>query len=274
VITAGESADELIAVDAAARAAGVRCVMMDALQVRDLEPLVTPAVAAGAFIPDHGVVVPASLSQALTKAAATRGANFETDQVERVVPCEGGGFGVQTSRKRFRARRVVVAGGSWSGQLAIEGIPRLPVRPVRGQLMHLTSPGPSLRRVIWGSGCYIVPSLAGPLSIGATMEEAGFDERVTVAAVRQLLGAAAELLPALCQAGFTGARVGLRPATPDQMPIMGRSQKFPGLFYATGHFRNGILLAPLTGRVLADLVLENREDTVLETTSPQRFGEY
>src|SRR5258706_6344063 len=174
--------------------------MMDALEVRDLEPLVTQDVAAGAFIPDHGVVVPASLSHALTTAAGKRGANFETDQqVERVVPSEGGGFGVQTSRERFRARRVVVAGGSWSGRLPIEGIPPRPVRPARGQLMHLTSPGPSLQRVIWGAGCYIVPSIAGPLSVGATMEEAGFDERVTVRAVRQLLGAATSLMPALCQ---------------------------------------------------------------------------
>jgi glycine oxidase len=106
------------------------------------------------------------------------------------------------------------------------------------------------------------------------MEEAGFDERATVLGVRQLLGAATALMPALCQAGFIGARVGLRPATPDQMPIIGRSHKFPGMFYATGHFRNGILLAPLTGHVIADLVLDNREDTVLEAASPQRFGEY
>jgi glycine oxidase len=275
VITAEESADELLALEAAARAAGVRCTLVDALQVRDLEPLVTPDVVAGALIPDHGVVVPTSLSHALTAAAAKRGAKFETDhQVERVVPRDGGGFDVQTSCDRVHARRVIVAGGSWSGRLAIEGVPPLPVRPVRGQLVHLTASRASLRRVIWGSGCYIAPSIAGSLSVGATVEEAGFDERATVAAVRDLLDAATELMPALWQASFAGARVGLRPATPDEMPIMGRSQKLPGLFYATGHFRNGILLAPLTGRVLADLVLDNREDSVLGATSPQRFGEY
>jgi glycine/D-amino acid oxidase-like deaminating enzyme len=104
------------------------------------------------------------------------------------------------------------------------------------------------------------------------MEEAGFDERATVAGVRDLLDAAADLMPALGQATFVGARVGLRPATPDDMPIMGRSHTLPGLFYATGHFRNGILLAPLTGRVLADLVLDNREDCALAATWPQRFG--
>ena len=112
------------------------------------------------------------------------------------------------------------------------------------------------------------------MSVGATMEEAGFDERATVAGVRDLLDAATELMPSLWQSTFEGARVGLRPATPDEMPIMGRSEKYPGLFYATGHFRNGILLAPLTGRIMADLVLDNREDPVLAAASPQRFGEY
>jgi glycine/D-amino acid oxidase-like deaminating enzyme len=106
------------------------------------------------------------------------------------------------------------------------------------------------------------------------MENVGFDERATVSGVRDLLDAAGELMPVLWQAGFAGARVGLRPATPDELPIMGSSQKHPGLFYATGHFRNGILLAPLTARVIADLVLDDRRDPVLEVASPQRFGEY
>ena len=112
------------------------------------------------------------------------------------------------------------------------------------------------------------------MSVGATMEEAGFDERATVSAVRDLLDAATALVPSLRQSSFDGARVGLRPGTPDEMPIMGRSLAHPGLFYATGHFRNGILLAPLTGRVMADLVLNNHEDALLAATSPQRFGEY
>jgi glycine oxidase len=275
VITAEESAEEFVTLEAAARAAGVRCTLVDALQVRDLEPLITPDVVAGMLIPDHGLVSPASLSHALTAAAVKRGAHFESyRQVEHVAAREGGGFSLETRGDVVQARRVIVAGGSWSGQLALDGISPLPVRPVRGQLVHLTSPGKSPHRVIWGAGCYIAPSSAGSLSVGATMEEAGFDERATVAGVRDLLDAATELMPALWQATFAGARVGLRPATPDELPIMGRSHKRPGLFYATGHFRNGILLAPLTGRVIADLVLDNRVDPVLAATSPQRFGEY
>jgi glycine oxidase len=274
VITEDEPADKLLALQAAAVAAGVRCALLDAAQIHDLEPLITPDVASGMLIPDHGVVVPGSLSRALTAAARTCGACFESEREVERVAARDGGFRLEWRGGGLDARRVVVAGGSWSGRLAIAGIPPLPVRPVRGQLLHLALTGPSPRRVIWGEGCYIAPSSGGAVSVGATMEEAGFDERATVAGVRDLLDAATELLPSLWQSTFEGARVGLRPATPDEMPIMGRSEKHPGLFYATGHFRNGILLAPLTGRVMADLMLDNREDPVLAAASPQRFGEY
>ena len=274
VLTADESSDELLALQAQAAAAGVRCTLLDAQQIHDLEPLVTPDIVSGLLISDHGMVVPGSLCRALTVAAIKRGARFESDRHVTRVTARDGGFSLDTPGGHVDACRVVVAGGSWSGRLTIDGTPPLPVRPVRGQLLRLTSPGPSPRRVIWGAGCYIVPSTGGALSVGATMEDAGFDERVTSAAVRDLLEAATELMPVLWRSTFDGARVGLRPATPDEMPIMGRSQKRPGLFYATGHFRNGILLAPLTGRVLADLVLEGREDPVLAATTPQRFGEY
>ena len=274
VRTANESADELIAFRTAASVAGVRCSLLDAAEIRHLEPLVAPEMVAGLLIPDHGVVVPGSLVRALSAASVKRGARFESNcHVDRVA-VRGQGFSLETEAGRVDARRVVIAAGSWCGRLAIDGIPPLPVRPVRGQLLQLTSRGPSAGRIIWGAGCYIAPSSGGSMSVGATMEEAGFDERATTVAVRDLLKAATTLIPALGPSTFEGARVGLRPATPDEMPIMGRSQKYPGLFYATGHFRNGILLAPLTGRLLADLVLENREDPVFAAASPQRFGEY
>jgi glycine/D-amino acid oxidase-like deaminating enzyme len=112
------------------------------------------------------------------------------------------------------------------------------------------------------------------LLVGATVEEAGFDERATTAGVRDLLDSAADLVPHVWQAAFTAVRVGLRPASPDEMPIIGRSRRMPGVVYATGHYRNGILLAPLTARLVGDLVLDNREDPLLAETSPQRFGEY
>ncbi len=131
-----------------------------------------------------------------------------------------------------------------------------------------------MKRIVWGSRCYLVPVSRGTILVGATVEDAGFDERTTVAGVRDLLESACDLVPRLWQATFVGARVGLRPCTGDEMPMIGRSAKIPGLVYATGHYRNGVLLAPWTARAVADLVLDNREDPLLAVTSPQRFGEY
>ena len=172
------------------------------------------------------------------------------------------------------APQVVVAAGCWTGQIDIDGLPPLPIRPVRGQLLQLAWPGDPLKRIAWGPNCYIVPSAPHSVLVGATVEEAGFNERTTVAGIRDLLDAAADLVPEIWQAGFTAARVGLRPATPDHMPVIGRSSKVPGVVFATGHFRNGILLAPFTAKAVADLVLENREDPLLAAASPRRFEEY
>jgi glycine oxidase len=274
VTSADESPEELHAAAKSAKEAGIRCTLLDAEQTRHLEPQLTPDVSAGLLIPDHGFVAASDLCKALLAASTRHGASVRTpERALRIAP-HNGELEIQLEHGRVTAPQIVLAAGSWSGQIEISGVPALPVRPVRGQLLQLASNGPPLARITWGSRCYLVPSGAGSLLAGATVEEAGFDERVTVAGVRDLLDAASDLVPHLWQDTFVGARVGLRPATPDELPFMGRSHKLPGLVYATGHFRHGVLLAPLTGRVVADLVLENREDEVLRTTSPQRFGEY
>jgi glycine oxidase len=171
------------------------------------------------------------------------------------------------------ADRVVIAAGSWAGQIDIEGVgERVPVRPVRGQLLHLGWDGPPLARVLWSDRCYMVPWEDGTLLVGATVEDAGFDERATAAGVRELIDAATDLVPGVASAAFLGARVGLRPGTPDGLPIIGRSLRLPHLMYATGHYRNGILLAPLTAELVADAILDDRLDPALSMTSPSRFG--
>jgi glycine/D-amino acid oxidase-like deaminating enzyme len=110
------------------------------------------------------------------------------------------------------------------------------------------------------------------LLVGATVEEAGFDERTTAAGVRDLLDAACELVPQAWTAGFVAAKAGLRPATPDEVPLIGFSGVIPNLMYATGHYRNGVLLAPLTAQWVADAMLENQIDPLMAATTPQRFG--
>ena len=107
--------------------------------------------------------------------------------------------------------------------------------------------------------------------VGATVEDVGFDERATVAGVQELIEMTCQLVPTARKALFQGVRVGLRPGTPDDLPTIGPSSKVPGLFYATGHFRNGVLLAPLTAAVVADYVLDGKSDNALEATSVSRF---
>jgi glycine oxidase len=274
VVTGDESAEKLQAAAANAKAAGVKVQLLDARETLEAEPQLTPEVTAGLLIPEHGFIVAGDLSGALSAAAIKHGARMRVPAHARRIATRDGHVEIELDNDRVSARQVILAAGSWSGQIEIVGVRQLPVRPVRGQLLHLAWGRSPLTRIVWGSRGYLVPSAPGSLLVGATVEEAGFDERTTVAGVRDLLDAACDLVPHVWQATLLAARVGLRPATSDEMPIVGRSRKMPGLVYATGHFRNGILLAPLTARVVADLVLEDREDPLLADTSPQRFGEY
>jgi glycine oxidase len=180
---------------------------------------------------------------------------------------------VETDRDTRRAHTVVVAAGCWSAAIDVDGlVSRVPVRPVRGQLLQLAWDGPTLRRVTWGSRCYLVPWEDGSVLVGATSEDVGFDERATTAGVRTLLDRSIEVLPELNAAFFDEVRVGLRPATPDELPLVGASSTMRGVYYATGHYRNGVLLAPFTALAVADLVLEGRERPELADVRPTRFG--
>ena len=144
------------------------------------------------------------------------------------------------------------------------------VRP--SHVLHLAWNGPPLRRVIWSERCYLVPWEDGTLLVGATVEEAGFDERTTAAGVHDLIDAACDIVPRAWTSGLLSAKAGLRPASPDELPIIGSSSVVPNLIYATGHYRNGVLLAPLTSKLVADAMLENKVDRLMGFTSPQRFG--
>ena len=127
-------------------------------------------------------------------------------------------------------------------------------------------------RILWGPGCYIVPRRDGTVLVGATVEDVGFDERATMGGVRALVDAAAMLVPGLDGSSLESVRVGLRPATADELPIIGPSATMPQVFYAAGHYRNGVLLAPLTAGLVADLVLDGRAGPELAVTRPARFG--
>jgi glycine oxidase len=253
---------------------GVPLEVLDAPAARAHEPQLGPDVAGGLCIPAHGYVNALQLARALFTAARCQGATFLDDGRVARISRHGGDLLVQTERSTHPARAVVVAAGSWSSRIDIEGAAAPPVRPVRGQMLHLAwKDMPPLRRVTWGEHCYLVPWDDGTLLVGATMEEVGFDEKTTTAGVQDLLNAACTFVPHVRDAGFLGARAGLRPGTPDAMPIIGWSRSVPNIMYATGHFRNGVLLAPLTAQLVADALLSGWIDPALDAIGPQRFGD-
>lgn len=236
-----------------------------------LEPMVSPRVTAGLSIVQHGYIVVGTLLDRLAAAMSKRGVTLER---ERVTALEGGGAGtrVVTPTRAIESDAVIVAAGSWSADLANRRLNPAPVRPIRGQIVRLRAARRLMSRVLWGSRCYLVPWRDGSVLVGATMEDVGFDETATTAGVRQLLDAGVELLPVLEQATFEEVRVGLRPMATDELPVIGASSVMPQLFYATGHYRNGVLLAPLTATLVADLVVDGREREELSVARPARLG--
>jgi glycine oxidase len=167
---------------------------------------------------------------------------------------------------------VVIAAGAWSG--ALTGVPegRLPVRPVKGQLLHLKShhePCP-ISRIVRGLDVYLVPRGDGRLVIGATVEERAWDDTVTAGAVHDLLRYAYELVPGVTEMSFLGPRAGFRPGTPDNAPLLGATD-VPGLIAATGHFRNGILLTPVTAEAIAHLLATGETRDEIGPFTPMRF---
>ena len=250
---------------------GVRAEWLDRREVRAVEPGLCDDVAGGLLVPDHGVVGAEQLTASLWDAACAHGAGFVPARVTRIRPA-GSGLVVDASGGTLEADAVVLAPGAWGASIQIDDAPPLPVAPVRGQLVHLRWPADPLQRIIWGPRCYLIPWRDGRLLVGATVEHVGYEERTTVAGVHDLLDAASELVPQAWNAAFEEARVGLRPGTPDDLPIIGRSRSMPRLVYAAGHYRNGVLLAPVTAALVGDLIVDEREDDLLRHFSPDRFG--
>ena len=151
---------------------------------------------------------------------------------------------------------MVLAAGAWTNQIAIPAAAVPPLRPIRGQLLHLGWQAEPIDTILWGPECYIVPRIDGTLLVGATVEDVGFHERTTAAGIRDLLDAACDLLPAGWGATFLGARAGLRPATPDDLPAIGPDPRLPGSFTRPDTTATAALLAPLTATSIADWIVE------------------
>ncbi|HET8657284.1 MAG TPA: glycine oxidase ThiO [Longimicrobiaceae bacterium] len=252
-------------------AAGLPVERLSASETRALEPALSSAVRWALRFPEDHQVENRLLARALWLAAVRAGAEVRTGaEVREIVGAGGRVRGVAlASGERVEADAVVVAAGCWAGRLG--GLPSPPpVEPVHGQLVAIEAPG-SLRHVVDSERAYLVPRSDGRILVGATMESTGFRRAVTAAGVLALLAGALEIAPGLRDAPIVEHWSGLRPGTPDGLPILGPDPGLDGLFYAAGHFRNGILLTPITAEIIRDLVLRGASDRDLAPYSILRF---
>lgn len=247
---------------------------LDAAEVRRREPFLAASLAGALYSPQDWQVDNRLLAAALRRAAERRCVEIrEAASVERVETAGGRVCGVRVDGALLAADMVVLAAGAWSRQIEVEGVPKLPVRPIKGQMLALQMDpaAPLLSHVVWAPGVYLVPRRDGRLILGATVEEKGFDNTITAGGMLSLLEAAWRALPGIEELPIAEQWVGFRPGSRDDAPILGFGP-LPGLVYATGHHRNGILLAPVTADAVAATILADETDPRIAAFGPERFA--
>ena len=250
------------------RQAGLRCDWLEAADVAERFPAAAPCAGA-LFAPEDGAVNAPALTRALLADARRAGAQLLAARVERITTILGRATGAMTSLGTVRAEHVVIAAGAWSGRLG--GLPRsLPIEPVRGQMAALPWPQGLPRAILYHDHGYVL-ARDGEALLGSTMEHVGFDAHVTKDGIAQIVAAAIRLLPRLSGQSPSRTWAGLRPVTPDGRPIVGPDPDVRALWYATGHGRNGVLLAALTGEIIANLIATGTSDMEIASLAPQRF---
>ncbi|MEU0218793.1 glycine oxidase ThiO [Streptomyces sp. NPDC006265] len=259
---------------------GLQSQWLSGRECRRLEPMLAPGVRGGLRVDGDHQIDPRRLTGALVAACERTGVVFHRMWAERLTVVRDRAAGVVLADgTEAAAGQVVLAGGSLSGRLA--GVPRdvlPPVRPVKGQVLRLTMPrrhGPFLSRtvraVVRGSHVYLVPRASGELVVGATSEELGWDTTVTAGGVYELLRDAHELVPGITELPLTETRAGLRPGSPDNAPLLGPTG-LAGLLLATGHYRNGVLLTPVTGDAMAHVLATGELPEEARPFTPKRFS--
>lgn len=257
---------------------GLESEMVSGRECRALEPMLAPGIRGGLLVAGDHQVDGRALHRALTVAAGSAGVEVRTTAVSEVLVASDRVTGVRLGNgETIAAPTVLLAAGCWSASVA--GVPhdaRPPVRPVKGHILRLRSPtrrpllGRNVRGLVAGSHFYLVPRGDGRLVVGATVEEMGFDTTVMAGAVHDLLRDARAVVPGTAELELVESHAGLRPGSPDNLPIMGQSV-LPGLAVATGHYRNGVLLAPATADAMASLLVTGTAPDVIATFSPRRF---
>jgi glycine oxidase len=273
--TAGETA---ALTELRSRGAGFGVQMLSGTEAVSLEPALSNSILAALLVGRDHRVNTRVLGDALWKCAERAGVRFLLGASARRVEAQGAPDARAVTAlelddgRRIATPAVIIAAGAWSG--GIEGLPRvLPVQPVRGQMFAIQPPlGETLlQHVIEAPDCYLIPRESGRIVVGATSEHAGFAPGPTVAAIAPLMHAAARTVPALAHLPLVETWAGFRPGTPDEMPVLGQDPAVRGVYYATGHYRNGVLLAPVTAQIIATLVSGGIPSLPIDTFRPDRF---
>jgi len=238
---------------------------------RKMEKHLGPAVGVAAYLPEEATLDPRLLMKACLAAAERRGVEIRTGcEVTSVLEDARRCTGIVVGTEKILTENVIAAAGSFTS-----GIPSLahyaPTRPVRGQMLALRSKEIQLERVVRSEKGYLVPRRDGRIIAGSTLEDAGFNKSVTPGGIRQILDGVLELVPELANAEIIETWSGLRPGTPDTLPILGPTN-VRGLFMATGHYRNGILLAPVTAKLVRGWIVDEKASVNTELFSPLRFS--
>jgi glycine oxidase len=243
---------------------GVELLLPDG--VKKMEPLITAPIIHALFMPGERSVAPRRLVNAVRESCFARGVEIRTGVHVDAISANTVHFAHMT----MQAASIIIASGVWSAEL--EGLkPRIPISPRKGQILSLAMPSGAFRRMIRWEHSYFVPRSTGELIVGATNEDVGFESSVTPAGLGRLLTDAQSISSHVGSYPILETWTGLRPATGDELPILGPTA-VPGVYYATGHYRNGVLLAPITAAIVADLV-EGRDPKIdIQPYSPSRFS--
>jgi glycine oxidase len=252
--------------------AGLRVKHLTAQETRQAEPFVSPDVRESLFFPNDWQVENRRLLHALRKyAELNRIKTIENAKIVNLLIENKKAVGAETENEKFFAGTVVLATGAWTSLIKAESFVLPQVKPIRGQMISFHTAKRLFGKVIYSPRGYIVPRADGRILVGATVEDAGFDKSITDAAIAFLRETAAEISSTLANLEIAEKWAGLRPFAADGLPILGGFGKIENLFVATAHYRNGILLAPLTAKIMAEKITGNLDSEYLEIFSPQRF---
>ncbi len=252
--------------------AGLAVHRLSAAETIAAEPHISSAVRESLFFEDNWQVENRKTVAALIEYAKRNDITIvENECIERLIEAGGKVLGGSSGKSRFYAKTTIIATGAWTDLITINGT-ALPfsIKPIRGQMIVFHPPRRLFDKVVYSPSAYLVPRKDGRVLAGATVEDVGFDKEVSIASKRYLAEAAAEISPELIKAEIVDAWCGLRPRGTDELPVIGPLPGFEGVFVATGHYRNGILLAPITAGIIADAAA-GRDNIYAETFGPQRF---